>query len=319
MIGRSQLTCVVPTAGRSPYLADCVSALLANPDVELLIVAEEGLDLADLSGRSDLHHLIVPPGTGFARACNRALTETTGRFVALVNDDALVAPDWSERLVSILHQRQEVAAAQGTIVSIDDSDKVDGCGIGWNRHWQAIQLDRGAVPDPTGPMREVFGVSGTAAIFRRSALEDAAIDGHHYFEPRLDTYYEDVELACRLRSRGFRSILVPGALARHGGGSSSSTAGRWRWSRIYGNRLLVLARLWGRTFPARLPSLLWRDTLDLGRALVDTDRQLIGGIVTGWGRAVRYLSHFAHTGPAMLPMTELRGFLDPVRHGGSRP
>ena len=318
MTSRSRLTCIVPTAGRSPYLSDCVQILATSQDAPVLVVAEVGTYIPALAGERPIRILTVQPGAGFARACNRALAEVESEFVALVNDDALVAADWSPELISTLQDDPEIAGAQGTIVRLDDANRVDGCGIGWNRYWQAIQLDRGAPPDLGAPNREVFGVSGTAAVFRRSALDQAALEGGRYFYPLLGTYYEDVELACRLRSHGFRTVHVPRVVARHGGGTSSAGNERWRWSHIYGNRLLVLARLWGRTFPLRLPALLMRDSVDLVYAAIRADLDRLAGIVSGWGRAVRRLSRFGHLGPPILARADLERFRIPHRGGLER-
>jgi GT2 family glycosyltransferase len=302
------LTCIVPTAGRSPHLGECVHALAACREAAVLVVTEEGAELSLSDELPSSRVVTVPPGAGFARACNRGLSKIDTDYVALVNDDALVESDWCSALVAVMESDPDVASAQGTILHLDDDASIDGCGIGWNRHWQAVQIDRGSVPDYDAPTRDIFGVSGTAAVFRRSSLEQTALRPGEYFEPLLGSYYEDVELACRLRSQGFRSVHVPRARARHSGGASSVDAARWRWTRIYGNRLLVLARLWGSRFPQQLPGLWIRDNLDLARATVRLDSDRFAGIVAGWARACKRSRHFRHRGSPMLPMAELRQF-----------
>src|SRR5207253_10520458 len=61
---------------------------------------------------------------------------------------------------------------------------------------------------------EIFGPSGAAAMYRRKALEDAAIAGQ-YFDEDFFAYREDADLAWRCRLLGWTSIYVPGALAQH--------------------------------------------------------------------------------------------------------
>ena len=65
---------------------------------------------------------------------------------------------------------------------------------------------------------------------------------------------------------------------------------------IYGNRYLVLARSLGRAYWTRLPQLLGRDLLDLGRAAVAIDYPRSVGILDGWVRAMRNLNRYAHRG-----------------------
>ena len=58
-------------------------------------------------------------------------------------------------------------------------------------------------------------MSATAAIYRRSALADLG-DAGRPFDARLFAYYEDVDLACRLRAAGHRALRVPAARAPRG-------------------------------------------------------------------------------------------------------
>ena len=141
-------------------------------------------------------------------------------------------------------------------------------------------------PGPEGPVSEIFGVSATAAVYRREALREVAPDGE-VFDTRLGFYYEDVDLACRLRAAGWRALLVPAARALHAGSVTARTQGRDRWCRIYGNRWLVAKRYLGGGFWPRVPLLALRDGADLGHALLAGERELAAGIVSGWRRALR--------------------------------
>jgi GT2 family glycosyltransferase len=79
-------------------------------------------------------------------------------------------------------------------------------------------LDRGADQPDSGQFEsfeEVFGPSGAAAMYRRSALDDTAIGGQ-YFDEDFFAYREDADLAWRCRLLGWTSIYVPAAVALHG-------------------------------------------------------------------------------------------------------
>jgi hypothetical protein len=128
------------------------------------------------------------------------------------------------------------------------------------------------------------------------------------FDPRLLSYYEDVELAGRLRAAGWHALLVPAARARHAGSATGRTMSRERWRLIYGNRWLAVASLLGRAFWPRLPWLALRDLLDLGRAVLTLDSALAGGILAGWGRAVRHLPVWAGWSAPAVPVRTIRGF-----------
>ena len=142
---------------------------------------------------------------------------------------------------------------------------------------------------------EPAGTSAAAALSRRRALERVALAAGSVFDPELDSYYEDVDLACRLRSAGLRALYVPAARARHAGAASAT---RERLSLVYGNRVLVAARFLGRSFWPRLPLLVLRDVLDLvsPRAAGATRAVLARAVLRGWGRARGRLHAYAQGG-----------------------
>jgi N-acetylglucosaminyl-diphospho-decaprenol L-rhamnosyltransferase len=356
-----EVTAVVPTVGRSPCLAACLQALRRQEGVrslEIVVVDQSPSPLALPPGLAD--RVLRPErNLGFAGGTNLGLAAARGVLLATVNDDAVVGPGWLAALAAALRDDPRAAAAQGVNLLVDDldpepsgdeggkgggglapgkrpgtvrSERIDGCGLGWNRWWQAIQLGHGE-PAPPPPAAgepaaavEVFGVSATAALFRRTALEEVALGpGGQVFDPRLVSYYEDAELAGRLRAAGFGALLVPAARARHAGSASGKTApaAHVRWRLVYGNRYLAAARLLGRGLWPRLPLMLLRDLLDAAgpAALLGPRgafrRQLspgeggggpgyrrlrLSGMAAGWGRAVRHLPAYARRGaPAPAP------------------
>ena len=297
------LTAVVPTLGRSPLLLPCLEALRQDggTDLELLVV-DQGERPAELP--AGLADRVLRPGRnlGFAAGTNLGVAEASGDLVATVNDDVLVEPGWTARLAATLQDDPRAAAAQGVNLLLDDPQRADGCGLAWNRWWQAVQVGHGEpAPGPDGGPREVFGVSATAALFRREALL-AIARPEQILDPRLVSYYEDVELAGRLRGAGYKALLVPAARARHAGSATGRTMSRERWRLIYGNRYLAAADLLGRAFWSRLPQMVVRDGLDLMKG----DR--IAGILAGWARAARCLPGFARSGAPRVPLGEIERF-----------
>jgi GT2 family glycosyltransferase len=255
---------------------------------------------------------VVRPGRnlGFAGGTNAGIAAATGDFIALVNDDVLVEPGWLGALEEALAADPGAAAAQGVNLLLDDLGRIDGCGIVWNRWWQANQIGHGLpVSASGGKTQEIFGVSATAALFRRDALMAvAASAGGEVFDSRLGSYYEDVDLAGRLRAAGWRAFLVPAAHVRHAGSATGRTLGSGRWRLIHGNRVLVAARLLGGAFWLRLPVLAGRDLLDFGRAALAGDGAQVAGIAGGWSRAARHLSSYVRRGAPAVPLRDLDRF-----------
>ncbi len=312
---------MVPTVGASPYLEACLDALRSDGGelVQIVVVAQgRGWRMPEphpLAAKADLW-LELAGNRGFTGGTNAGIEATAPGgvahrgtpYVATVNDDAVVRPGWTAALLDALEADPEAAAAQGLNLAgvprpggrPGEPRTVDGWGLGWNRWWQAVQLGHGeaegAAPaaDREG-VGEVFGVSATAALYRREALQEVARPGGAVFDPRLVSWYEDADLAVRLRRAGWRALTVPAARADHAGGA---TAGRRRprayGSLLHGNRWLVAAGLLGRRFPLAVPRLLARDLADLARS-----PRRLPAVAAGWARAAVRLPGWVHTGPAV--------------------
>ncbi len=303
---------MIPTLGRSPLLADCLAALRreAGVQIEILVVDQAPAPVELPPGLADQ---VLRPGAnrGFAGGTNQGIAAARGTYIATVNDDALVQPGWAALLLARLREDPGVAAVQGVNLRLDREPAspepgrldpptpplADGWGIAWNRAWQTVQIGHGEAALPPGePGREVFGVSATAALYRRAALDAVALQvpaGRQVFDERLGSYYEDVDLAVRLRAAGWRAEVVPAARALHAGSVTGRALGRERVRRLYGNRILVLSRLLGTDFWQHLPAIAWRDLRD---ALAVPEARRAGG-------AAR---HHPGLGPGAPPPAGLR-------------
>jgi GT2 family glycosyltransferase len=320
MSGR-RLSAVVPTLGASPLLERCLAALRddGGAAVEIVLVAQEGSAprlRPRLAGLVD-RWVALDDNLGFAGGTDRGIAVAAAPWIATVNDDAVVEPGWARRLLAALAADPGAGAAQGVNLRLAAPGEVDGRGLAWNRWWQAVQLGHGtaappcraaapAAGDPAAPAVEVFGVSATAAVYRREAMAAAMLAGGAVFDPGLGSWYEDADLANRLRAAGWRALSVPGAGALHAGSTTGERAGWRRWAMVAGNRHLVVARLLGRVYSRELGRMLLRDLADAGRAAATRRPARALGVAAGWARAARRLHRYAHRGAPLVPLAEIR-------------
>ena len=295
----------VPTLGGSPHLLEAVLAL--RREGLSVVLVHQGARAVPPEAESLAQKVIrVPRNLGFATATNLALDQARGEYVATVNDDAVVQEGWLPALLSCLEENPGAAAVQGANLKLDSPSLCDGCGLAWNRWWQAVQLRRNlAPPASSSSPTEIFGVSATAALYRREALL-ALGPVAEAFNHRLWSYYEDVELSIRLREVGALSFLVPAARVHHAGSVSGQEMPNRKLFFIYRNRCLVAASLLGRRFWVLLPRIWLRDAIDLWRCLVAGHLGKVVAIKGAWLAALPLLSRFAHLGPPRVRLDELR-------------
>jgi GT2 family glycosyltransferase len=296
-----EVTAVVPTLG-GPGLGRALASLRRQGGgLEVTVVHQGSAPLPEEVAALADRVLAFDAPLGYAAAANAGIAVRRRRHVLLLNDDAELLPGWLAAARAVLDSSATVAAVQGVnLAAADGEARVEGCGLGWNRWWQAVQLGAGRAAPPPAGGREVFGASAAAVLLRSSALAAVALPGG-VFDPGLHTYYEDVDLAGRLRGAGYQAAVATAARARHLGGGSAATLGRRRLALLYGNRWLVLARLLGDALPARVPRVLLRDLLDAARRPAR-----LAAALAGWARAGRSWDRFARPGPPLVPLAELR-------------
>lgn len=207
--------------------------------------------------RHGLHVFRSESNLGFAGGNNAAYRHATGDYIALINNDVILDRDWLATVVAALDADLKLAAVQ-TILRRDETT-IDGAGIdisdgtfrqiGWERGRPARS------PALTGgrdarALREAWGVSATATLYRREAL------GETIFDETLFAYYEDVELCARLQQAGWRTEVLPVIKATHRGSQSASLLGKDALRLRTRNRYLVARRHRG---VGRISALLWED------------------------------------------------------------
>ena len=179
---------------------------------------------------------------GFAGAANEGIARTRSPYVLLLNNDATVAPDYAARLAARLALDERLAAAQGLVLTADGG-RVDTAGIQWNRSGRSGPgVWRRAARRRSEGSFEVPGVSATAALYRREALDSVAPQGQ-VFDDSFFAYYEDADLSLRLARAGWRFACDSGAIARHEGSRTGSRTpfrravwtARNRWRTLFRN------------------------------------------------------------------------------------
>jgi GT2 family glycosyltransferase len=208
-------------AGR--YLAACLDALRRQTwtDFEAIIVDNGSTD-GSVTGLGSLpppfRILATGRNLGFAAANNLATAATEAPWIALLNPDAIPAPDWLAALMAARSVHPDFVMFGSTQIQLANETHWDGLGDVYHASgmlWRGGFDQRIAGPAPGG---EVFSPCAAAALYRRDLFQDAG-----GFDERFFCYAEDVDLAFRLRLRGYRALQVANAVVRHAG---SAVTGR---------------------------------------------------------------------------------------------
>jgi GT2 family glycosyltransferase len=174
---------------------------------------------------------IIDPGynIGFSKGHNQLFASLEADFFQLINPDLVITETFVEEMLKPFAD-PKVGAVSGKILHYDfkanaKTNKIDTTGViisksGRGRDRGQHEEDKGQYDTQT----DIIGVSGAAAMYRKSALEDVKYNGE-YFDEEFFMYWEDVDLSWRMINSGWKIKYTPKALAYHGRAAASSPKG----------------------------------------------------------------------------------------------
>jgi len=184
---------------------------------------------------------------GFAAGNNLLFQKTEGyEWIALVNPDAFLEPDWLSKMISAAGTHPEFSFFASRLVQSANHEILDGDGD--TMHVSGLAWRKGncrPIPNNVAEPREIFSACAAAALYQRNIFESVGGFDEDYF-----CYCEDVDLGFRMRLAGHRCLLVPDAVAYHVG--AATTGNRHSDFAVYhGHRNMV----W--TYVKNMPGMLF--------------------------------------------------------------
>jgi len=215
------------------YLPFCLKALSEQTfkDFEILTI-----DNASTDGSLEYIQEFFPwvkiikseKNLGFAKAHNQIISWTKGDYVLLLNQDVVLDKNFLQSTINYLENNPLAGSVTGKILRWDSVNNdytkiIDSLGLEiFKNHGVAdIYAGQEVTSDNSGEIKEVFGVSGAAPVYRRTALNfiqepsSRGLKNFEYLDEDFFSYKEDVDLAYRLRLAGWSAFYLPSAIAYH--------------------------------------------------------------------------------------------------------
>ncbi len=155
---------------------------------------------------------------GFAGGHNLAINLTHSDYVLVLNPDVVLDKDYISQLVDVLEKNPNTGSVSGKLYRNRNQKILDSTGLTIKKNRRVF--DRGSNEVDTGQWDvecNVFGVSGAAAIYRRTMIKNISFE-KRFFDERFFAYKEDVDVAWRAQIFGWSSMYVPIAKANHSRG-----------------------------------------------------------------------------------------------------
>jgi GT2 family glycosyltransferase/glycosyltransferase involved in cell wall biosynthesis len=210
---------VIANYNGSAVLPDClrsVEALNWPRAAREVIVVDNG----STDGSPEAAEVLLPGvqvlrqgfNTGFAPASNLGARAAHGEYLAFLNNDVRVPPDWLQAMAAPLDAGGAALACVASTMLSWDGRRVDFVGGALNAYGRAYQVDQGLPYDPAryAAPRELLFACGGAMLIRRDVF--LVVGG---FDDDFSAYFEDVDLGWRLWLMGYEVVIAPQAHVYH--------------------------------------------------------------------------------------------------------
>jgi GT2 family glycosyltransferase len=209
-----EVSILIPCYNGMDCIGDCLDSNIgtAGPSYEVIVIDNDSKDqsLRIVRSHSSVRIIANSSNQGFARAVNQGAEVARGKFLAILNQDTEVDPNWLLQLTSVLKTDSTVAICGPKIMDATDRSTIQQLGVLVDRFGFGMYIrDDGRTP------QDVFMVSGAAMLIRKEVFD---LIGQ--FDPEYFMFEDDVDLCWRARLAGFRIVANPRAVVYHFGGAS---------------------------------------------------------------------------------------------------
>jgi len=156
---------------------------------------------------------------GFLLNCNQAARHAKGKYILFLNNDTQVMKNWLNPLLNLIETGNDIGIV-GSKLLYPDGHLQEAGGIVWQdgTAWNFGHMDNPEKPE-YNYVKEVDYISGASMVIKRE-LWNSLKGFDDNFAP---AYYEDTDLAFRVRHAGYKVMFQPLSIVIHYEGISNGT------------------------------------------------------------------------------------------------
>jgi GT2 family glycosyltransferase len=219
MITPKKVSVSIVNFNKRELLRECLASVMGQtyPVWEVVVVDNASTDGSAPMVCEEFPRVKVienPANELFCRAQNTGIRRTTGEYVLVLNNDAVLDRRFVSEMVSAMDADDNIGMVSGKILRRDRL-KIDTTGLFLGKDRKPVE--RGYGEQENGQYEEagyIFGAGGVAPLYRRDMLRDTEVEGE-FFDETYGAFYEDLDLAWRAYRHGWSAYYAPKAVAMH--------------------------------------------------------------------------------------------------------
>ncbi|MBA7642015.1 hypothetical protein ES703_49701 [subsurface metagenome] len=209
---------IIVNCNGKDYLKDCLNSInlldYPNKKVETIVIDNGSTDdsVEFIKGNYSKVKIIEnDKNIGFAPAINQGAKEAKGKYIAILNNDTRVDPQWLIELIKPIDKYNQVVCTGSKVLSWDGK-KIDFVGSMVNFEGKGFQIDYGhpIEEDRYTEDKYYLFVNGSSMLVDKEIFLEVGGFDKDYF-----AYYEDVDFGWRLWILGYKVVFAPKSIVYH--------------------------------------------------------------------------------------------------------
>ena len=219
-----EISIIIPVFNQFRFTQACLASLQehqATARFEIIVVDDGSTDATTeaVPRMPGIVYLRNETNSGFIASCNRGAEKARGKYLVFLNNDTLVSDGWLRALMKTFAEEPQ-AGIVGSKLVYPDGRLQEAGGIIWR---DASGWNYGKFDDPKKPkynyLREVDYCSAAALMIPKALFQSVGEFDSRY----APAYYEDTDLAFKVRGAGYKVLYQPLSQVIHYEGATGGT------------------------------------------------------------------------------------------------